>query len=140
MMKTRVLAFVLVGLLAALTGLNPFSPSFAVTPGIADSSQPIHVIGRMSVTLDQAERAEFDHLTHILFEQTIQNDQSILYTCNEDINSAGTFVWDEVWRSKSSFDAHLSSDHFKSWWSWVEPHLSGDPKVFYVDQSELKQV
>jgi uncharacterized protein YcfL len=77
MMKTRVLAFVLIGLLAALAGLNPFSPSFAVTPGIADSSQPIHVIGRMSVTLDQAERAEFDHLTHILFEQTIQNDRAI---------------------------------------------------------------
>jgi quinol monooxygenase YgiN len=140
MKQAKPLAIVLIGLLAALIGLNPFSSSFAVTPSLADSSEPIHVIGRMSVKFDQAERSEFDQLTHILFEMTRQYDEPLLYTCNEDINASGTFVWDEIWSSKSSFDSHLSSNHFKAWWSWVEPHLSGDLQVFYVDQSELKQV
>jgi quinol monooxygenase YgiN len=140
MKQSKILLLVLIGLLVALVGLNPFRSSFARTPSLADSSKPIHVIGRMSVTLDQAERVEFDHLTRMLFEQTKQFDQPTLYTCNEDINSSGTFVWDEIWSSKTAFDSHLSSSHFKSWWSWVEPRLSGDLQVLYVDQSELKQV
>lgn len=139
MKSSKILKIVLFGLLAVLLSLGPFS--FAST-GLDHStpSQPIHVIGRMSVTLDPAERAEFNHLTRILFEKTTQLDQPTLYTCNEDINAPGTFIWDEIWSSKAALDQHLASDHFKSWWSWVEPHLSGDLKVFYVDQSELKQV
>ena len=140
MKLSRILLPVLIGFLVALVGLNPFSTSFARNPGLADFSKPIHVIGRMSVALDQAERIEFDHLTRLLFEQTMQYDQPTLYTCNEDINASGTFVWDEIWSSKTALDSHLSSSHFKTWWSWVEPRLSGDLQVFYVNQSELNQV
>ena len=140
MKLSGILLPVLIGFLVALVGLNPFSTSFARNPVLADFSKPIHVIGRMSVTLDQAERIEFDHLTRLLFEQTKQYDQPKLYTCNEDINASGTFVWDEIWSSKTALDSHLSSSHFKTWWSWVEPHLSGDLQVFYVNQSELNQV
>ena len=140
MKPPRILKIALFGLLAAfLLSLSPFS--FAST-GLdhATPSQPIHVIGRMSVTLDPAERAEFNHLTHILFEKTTQLDRPTLYTCNEDINAPGTFVWDEIWSSKAALDQHLTSDHFKSWWSWVEPHLSGALQVLYVDQAELKKI
>lgn len=90
--------------------------------------------------LNQSERAEFNHLTHILFEKTSEFQQPILYTCNEDINAPGTFVWDEIWSSKAALEKHLASNYFKVWWSWVEPHLSGPVQVQYVNQSELKEI
>lgn len=139
MLPSRMLKIVLFGMLAALLSLSPFSFA-SIRLDHATPSQPIHVIGRMSVTLDQAERAEFNQLTHILFEKTTQLDRPTLYTCNEDINAPGTFIWDEIWSSKAALDQHLASDHFKSWWSWVEPHLSGALQVLYVDQAELKKV
>jgi quinol monooxygenase YgiN len=139
MKRYKNLSLALFGLLLALFSLGPFS--FASTQqSPVDPSGSIHVIGRMSVTLDQVERAEFNRLTHILFEKTTQLDRPTLYSCNEDINSSGTFVWDEIWSSKAELDKHLASDHFKSWWSWVEPHLSGALQVLYVDQAELKKV
>ena len=27
---------------------------------------------------------------------------------------------------RASIEIHLETDHFVAWWSWVQPHLSGD--------------
>jgi quinol monooxygenase YgiN len=139
MKQSKILTFALLGLLLALLSLSPFG-FVAAKPTLIEQPEPIHVIGRMSVTLDQAQRAEFNQLTHILFEETMLIDRPTLYTCNEDINEPGTFVWDEIWSSKTALDKHLASDHFKAWWSWVEPHLSGSLQVDYVNEAELKKV
>ena len=139
MKQSKILRFALFGLLLVLLSLGPFG-FVSAKPTLTEYPEPIHVIGRMSVTLDQEQRDEFNQLTHVLFEETIKIDQPTLYTCNEDINEPGTFVWDEIWSSKTELDKHLSSDHFKTWWSWVEPHLSGSLQVDYVDQSQLKKV
>lgn len=139
MKPSKIFRVALFGLLLSLLSFSPFRFASA-KPNIADLSNPIHVIGRMSVTLDPVERAEFNRLTHILFEKTTQLDKPTLYTCNEDINTPGTFVWDEVWSSKRALDQHLASTHFKSWWTWVEPHLSGALQDLYVDEAELKKV
>ena len=127
------------GLLIGLLTFSPFNASSA-KPAVNTKPEPIHVIGRMSVNLNVQERAEYEQLTKLLFEKTNLIDHPILYTCNEDITSSGTFVWDEIWTSKAALDKHLASTHFKSWWSWVEPHLSGPLQVLYVDQSKLKKV
>ena len=105
-------------------------------PGI--QSNEIHVIGRMALSLTPQERGHFFHLTKILFASTRELDRPILYTCNEDVQVPGSFVWDEIWSSKSALDRHLASPHFKTWWSWVQPHLSGKLKVEFVQQSYLK--
>jgi len=134
----KMLRLAMLGLLLALLSLNPFSLSFAKTKVTIDS-EPIHVIGRMSVTLNQTERVEFNHLTKILFEKTTQLDRPVLYTCSEDIISPGTYVWDEIWSSKAALNEHLASNHFKVWWTWVEPRLSGPLKVLYVDEAAMKK-
>ena len=139
MKRSKILRMALLGLVFALLSLSPFSFASA-KPNPTDPSEPIHVIGRMSVTLDKAEQAEFDHLTHILFEKTTKLDRPTLYTCNEDINAPGTFVWDEIWSSKAVLDRHLASDHFKTWWAWVEPHMSGALQVFYIDEADLQKI
>jgi len=138
MKQYKMLYLALLGFLLALLSLSPFSLSFA-KPKLATYSEPIHVIGRMTVTLSQAEQAEFNRLTNILLKETTQVDRPVLYTCNQDIISTGTYVWDEVWSSKAALDKHLASDHFKSWWSWVEPRLSGPLNVLYVDEAEMKK-
>jgi quinol monooxygenase YgiN len=138
MKQYKMLQLAMLGLLLALLSLNPFSLSFAKTK-LPINSEPVHVIGRMSVTLSQAERVEFNRLTNILFEKTTQLDLPALYTCNEDVISPGTYVWDEVWSSKEALNKHLDSKHFKAWWSWVEPRLSGPLKVKYVDEAAMKK-
>jgi quinol monooxygenase YgiN len=112
----------------------------SAAPSTPSTAQSIHVIGRMSVTLNAQERTEYNRLTQTLFKETLRLDHPPLYTCNEDINSPGTFVWDEIWESKDALDKHLASNHFKAWWSWVEPHLAGSLQVLYVDQAALKKV
>jgi quinol monooxygenase YgiN len=137
MNQAKKLRLGLLGFVLALLTLSPISASFAKP---SPSPEAIHVIGRMTVTLSQAESAEFKRLTNILLEKTQQLDQPAIYTCNEDIVSPGTYVWDEIWSSKAALDKHLSSDHFKNWWSWVEPRLSGPLTVLYVSKSEMKSV
>ena len=140
MMKhSKILQLALCGLLLSLLSLNPFS-STSAKPIVNDQSGPIHVIGTMSVMLNPTDRVKFDHLTQILFNRTTEIDRPTVYTCNEDINAPGSFVWNEIWASKAELDKHLASDHFKSWWSWVEPHLSARLQVLYVNESEFKQV
>lgn len=139
MKQSKILKFALFGLLLALMILRPFG-FVSAKPTLTGHTEPIHVIGRMSVTLDQAQRAKFNQLTHILLEETTQIDQPTLFTCNEDINTPGTFVWDEIWSSKTALDEHLASDRFKTWWSWVEPHLSGSLQINYVNETELKKL
>jgi len=112
-MKIRVLLLALCGLVVGI-----FSLAFAsAQPQTAPTPAPIHVVGRMQVSFDPAERAQFETLTQTLFKQTLQLDKPTLYTCNEDVNASGTFVWDEVWSSKDALDKHLASDHFKTWWT-----------------------
>ena len=133
------LRFLLLACCSLLIGLTSWTATSAA-PRIPSTVPSIHVIGRMSVKLNAQERAEYNQLTQLLFKETLRIDHPPLYTCNEDINSPGTFVWDEIWESKDALDKHLASNHFKAWWSWVEPHLSGSLQVLYVDQSELKKV
>jgi quinol monooxygenase YgiN len=132
-MKTRFWLFALCGLLVGLLSM----PIGSAQPLSSSAPAPIHVVGRIQLTLDAQERAEFDVLTQELFKQTLQLDQPTLYTCNEDINTPGVFVWDEIWSSKDALDKHLASPHFKVWWAWVKPHRSGPSQVQYVDQSQM---
>jgi quinol monooxygenase YgiN len=134
-MKIRSWLFALFGLAVVL-----MSWASSAQPLNRPSSEPIHVIGRLQVTLDAEERKEYYALTQTLFKQTLQLDRPTLYTCNEDINSAGLFVWDEIWSSKDALDKHLASKHFKTWWAWVKPRLSGPLEVLYVDQSQFKNL
>lgn len=135
-MKIRFWPLVLCGLIIGLMSLT-FASAQTLT---APAPQPIHVVGRMEVSLDPMERAEYDSLTQTLFKQTLQLDRPTLYTCNEDVNAPGTFVWDEIWSSKNALDNHLASAHFKTWWTWVKPHLSDPLQVLYVDESQMKSL
>jgi quinol monooxygenase YgiN len=139
MRRFRALRLVLLGLVVSTVfTLSICARASEAGNRSAAPGEAIHVVGRMAVSLSQQERVDFDQLTQILFKSTTELDRPTLYTCNEDINAPGTFVWDEVWSSKEALDKHLASEHFKSWWSWVEPHLSGKLLVQYVNQSSLK--
>jgi len=139
MRRFRALRLVLLGLfISTVFTLSIYARASEAGNGSVASGEAIHVVGRMTVSLSQQERIDFEQLTQILFKSTTELDRPTLYTCNENINAPGTFVWDEVWSSKEALDKHLASDHFKSWWSWVEPHLLGKPLIQYVNQSTLK--
>ncbi len=102
--------------------------------------KPIHVVGRVTLIIPDEKKNEYETRTAKLFEETNSIDQPILYTCNEDINSKGTYVWDEVWKSYEALEIHLNSKHFTDWWNWSEQFLEGELVVKYVEVDLLKNV
>jgi quinol monooxygenase YgiN len=109
-------ALVLVVLLTCLGG-----PALAATDG-----PEVRVLGRLPLNLTATERQEFEQKTLALAEITRANDHVTSYSCNADIEHPGVYVFDEIWPSEATLQAHLETDHFKAWWQWVQPHLDGN--------------
>lgn len=118
----RGLRVLIAAALLSVVGLTPARPVFA------DSTQAdeVHVVGRLPMQLNTSERAEFEQKTLALAKVTRQQDAVTSYSCNADIEHPGTYVFDEIWPSEQALKDHLATDHFKAWWDWVQPHLSGD--------------
>jgi len=89
-------------------------------------AEEVRVVGRLPLKLSPAERDEFQRRTLDLAKVTRDQDAVTSYSCNADIEQAGTYVFDEIWPSEQALKDHLATDHFKAWWDWVEPHLNGD--------------
>ena len=104
------------------------------------SDQPIHVVGRVTLIIPDEMKTEYNMRTAELFEKTKVIDNPILYTCNQDVNSAGTYVWDEEWKSYEALEIHLNSKHFTDWWNWSKQYLEGELDVKYVEVDKLKKV
>jgi quinol monooxygenase YgiN len=113
------LAMVLVLLLA-----QP-EASLAAQP-VDIAGEPIRVVGRLPLQLNPSEREDFERRTLALAKTTRAKDPVTSYSCNADIEHSGTYVFDEIWPSEQALQDHLQTSHFKDWWAWVEPHLSGD--------------
>ncbi|MAR07304.1 MAG: hypothetical protein CL862_09405 [Cyanobium sp. NAT70] len=92
----------------------------------SDVRSEVRVVGRLPLKLDSAQHAEFITKTKELARLTRVNDEVVSYSCNSDIETPNTYVFEEVWPSEQALKSHLETDHFRSWWSWVEPHLSGE--------------
>ena len=111
-----------------------------LTISMQNNDKPIHVVGRVTLIIPDEKKTEYEARTAKLFEKTNAIDQPILYTCNEDINSIGTYVWDEEWKSYEALEIHLNSKHFTDWWNWSEQFLEGELVVKYVEVDLLKNV
>lgn len=94
-------------------------------PGLAAAEEPIRVVGQLPLELSIDQQQEFVEKTLALAKITRAKDHVIHYSCNADIEHPGHYVFDEVWPSEEALNAHLQTEHFKEWWSWVEPHLDG---------------
>lgn len=119
---SRGLRILIAAVLVLVVGLAPARPVFADTA----PADEVHVVGRLPMQLTASERSEFERRTLALAKVTRQQDAVTSYSCNADIEHPGTYVFDEVWPSEQALKDHLATDHFKTWWDWVEPHLSGD--------------
>lgn len=86
----------------------------------------VRVVGRLPLKLDAEQHIEFIAKTKELAQLTRAKDDVITYSCNSDIEASDTYVFEEVWPSEQALKSHLQTDHFIAWWSWVQPHLSGD--------------
>ena len=131
----RALQLLLATLLFLVVGVADVSPTFA-----ADASRPVQevrVVGRLPLKLTPAERQEFERKTLALAEVTRKNDAVTAYSCNADIEHAGTYVFDEIWPSEQALNDHLATDHFKAWWDWVEPHLNGELVINVAPTSDF---
>ena len=91
-----------------------------------DDRSEIRVVGRLPLELNAKQHDEFIVKTKELARMTRANDNLVSYSCNSDIEIPNTYVFEEVWPSEEALRAHLETDHFSSWWAWVEPHLSGE--------------
>lgn len=111
-------------LLCLFVWLGVAAPGSAA-PAVADGPE-VRVVGRLPLTLTVEQQQEFEQKTLALAKITRQKDHVTSYSCNNDIEHPGVYVFDEIWPSEAALQAHLSTDHFKAWWKWVEPHLSGD--------------
>jgi len=118
-----------VGLVMAILMLVAISVANIQPALAADRStqaEEVRVVGRLPLKLSPAERDEFQRRTLDLAKVTRDQDAVTSYSCNADIEQAGTYVFDEIWPSEQALKDHLATDHFKAWWDWVEPHLNGD--------------
>ena len=113
---------------------------FTLISSNSNTNHPIHVVGRLTLIIPEDKKNEYETRTAKLFEQTKAIDKPILYTCNEDINNNGTYVWDEEWKSYEALEIHLNSKHFTDWWDWSEQYLEGDLQVKYVEVDKFKSV
>ena len=97
-------------------------PVYAATSSMED----VRVLGRLPLQMSNSERIEFIKKTKALANITRQKDDVVSYSFNEDMENPGIYLFDEIWPSENALDKHLATNHFKAWWAWVEPHLSGD--------------
>lgn len=118
----RCIRLLLAGLLFLFTTIEDVQPVLAAV----GQAEEVRVVGRLPLDLSFAERKEFERRTLALAQTTRVEDAVTSYSCNADIESPGTYVFDEIWPSEQALKDHLDTDHFKAWWAWVEPHLSGD--------------
>lgn len=100
----------------------------AIAP-TTDDAQPamadrIHLVGRLTMNLTPQEQRKFEQMTVTLAAISRAEDAVIAYSCNRDIEEAGTYVFDEIWPSQTALEAHFQTDHFMAWWDWVQPHLA----------------
>lgn len=102
--------------------VSPVSASAEVTT----SSLPIHVVGRLEMTLTADQQRVFEQKTVELAAISRKKDSVITYSCNKDIESPGVYVFDEQWPSQKALEDHLNTTHFLAWWDWVQPHLASD--------------
>ena len=140
-LKTKVV--LLIALLSFFV-IQFFSQANASNPVLISSktnpNHPIHVVGRVTLIIPDENKDEYETRTAQLFEKTKAIDNPILYTCNEDINSLGTYVWDEEWKNYEALKVHLNSKHFTDWWNWSEQFLEGELDVKYVEVDMFKKV
>ena len=113
-------------------------PAVSSSPDAATA--PIHVVGRIRLEIPDEKYNEYVQKTSTLFTETEEKDRPILYTCNQDINDSGLFVWDEKWQSYNALQKHLDSSHFKKWYSFVKTYQVGDLNVVYAPVEAFKNV
>ena len=111
--------------MAALLLLVQPTASLAA-PGVEHTAEPIRVVGRLPMNLNPSEQQDFERRTLALAAITRAKDPVTRYSCNADIEHPGTYVFVETWPSELALKDHLETSHFKDWWAWVEPHLSGE--------------
>ena len=113
--------------LAMMIALLLAQPATSLAAQAVDSTgEPIRVVGRLPMQLNPAEREDFERRTLALAKTTRAKDPVTSYSCNADIEHPGTYVFEEIWPTEQALQDHLQTSHFKDWWAWVEPHLSGD--------------
>jgi quinol monooxygenase YgiN len=118
----RCIRLLLAGLLFLFTTIEDVQPVLAAV----GQAEEVRVVGRLPLDLSIADRKEFERRTLALAQITREEDAVTSYSCNADIESPGTYVFDEIWPSEQALRDHLATEHFKAWWVWVEPHLSGE--------------
>jgi quinol monooxygenase YgiN len=118
----RCLRLLLAWVLLLVIGIANVHPVLAA----AGEAVEVRVMGRLPMDLSNTERMDFERRTLALAKVTREEDAVTSYSCNADIESPGTYVFDEIWPSEQALRDHLATEHFKAWWAWVEPHLSGD--------------
>ena len=141
--RNLVLLFVGVVLFSVLSITGSFAadkPKSISAKMSSEASSPIHVIGRLSLVIPDEDQNEYNKRTAKLFELTNTLDHPILYTCNQDVNDAETFVWDEEWTSYQQLQDHLNSDHFNEWWNYSKQFLKGELDVQYAKISDFHKV
>jgi len=101
------------------------SATLAASSGGVDGLE-VRVVGRLPLQLTPEEQREFEQKTLELASITRRKDHVTIFSCNSDIEHPGLYVFDEIWPSESTLQAHLATPHFQAWWAWVEPHLAGE--------------
>ena len=128
-----VFAFVI----AAFLNLMPATSSSASE---SELNAPIHVVGRIRLGIPDNKIKEYETKTAALFEATVDQERPNLYTCSRDINDPELYTWNEIWPSLESFESHLESLHFNTWYQYIQEYQIGDLDVIYAPQSAFKEI
>jgi len=96
------------------------------TVSSASNTPSIHLVGRLTMNLSPEQQLLFEEKTKALAAITRASEDIIFYSCNRDIEKAGTYVFDEAWPTERDLEKHLKTLYFLSWWEWVKPYITQD--------------
>ena len=88
----------------------------------------ILMLAEMPVASDSREAAL--DLCEELAEQSRAEDGVVDYRVTTDIEAPDTVRVIERYEDADAVDAHMSSDHFKSFQTAIASHLAGEPELY----------
>ena len=98
------------------------------------------VVMHAELPIDPDSRDEALELVEELAVESRAEDGVVDYRATADVEEPNTVRIVEQYRDDDAVDAHMSSDHFRSFQGAIGDHLAGEPSLYRFDVDETTRV
>ena len=98
------------------------------------------VVMHAELPIDPDSRDEALELVEELADASRTEEGVVDYRGTTDVEDSTTIRIFEQYEDDDAVDAHMSSDHFRSFQGAIGDHLDGEPKLYRFDVDETSRV